>query len=112
MPSRTYIQMWVKLYESGKLPLPVATYRSLKKCVLYLDEHPESIEDIINYRIRVLSILGPNVYVAQIHMIMMEMIYVANLKGEKLNLYPAGRGGNTFTRTLFQVACIAALDNS
>ena len=112
MPSRTYIQMWVKLHELGKLPLPVATYRSLKKSALYLDEHPEVIEDVVNYRRKVLSIFERPLYITQIHMVIMEMVYVASLKGEKLHIYPGGRGQSTYARTIFQLACITALGKS
>lgn len=55
MPSRTYIQMCLKLHNSGKIRLPKATLQILEKYNAVLENHPEAIEDVVNYRVNLLK---------------------------------------------------------
>ncbi len=55
MPSRTYIQMSLKLHNSGKIRLPKEMAQELEKYNAILEKHPEAIEDVVNYRVNLLK---------------------------------------------------------
>ena len=55
MPSRTYIQMSLKLYNSDKLYLPKEMVQTLEKYNAILENHPEAIEGVVNNRVNLLK---------------------------------------------------------
>lgn len=55
MPSRTYIQMSLKLHNSGKICLPKRMLQDLEKYNAVLENHPEAIEDVVNNRVKLLK---------------------------------------------------------
>ena len=55
MPSRTYIQMSLKLHNIGKIYLPKEMLQSLEKYNAILENHPEAIEDVVSNRVKLLK---------------------------------------------------------
>lgn len=51
MPSRTYIQMLLKLHNNGKLPLCEELLDNLIKYNAVLEKHPEAIEEVVQRRV-------------------------------------------------------------
>ncbi len=54
-PSRTYIQMWVKLIEAGKMRVSKSVYKQLKECSEFLDDSPELVERVVRSRVELIS---------------------------------------------------------
>ena len=55
MPSRTYIQMLLKLHNNGKLPLCKEVLDNLIKYNAVLEKHPEAIEEVVQRRVDVIG---------------------------------------------------------
>jgi hypothetical protein len=51
MPSRTYIQMYLRFYNAGKLPLCKEVLNKLIKYNAVLEKHPEAVEEIVQRRV-------------------------------------------------------------
>lgn len=82
MPSRTYIQMFLKLHENGKMPLPKATLRELEKYNAVLENHPKDIEEIVKRRANMVTYareVSPNIHIMPIHKIIFEKVILDSM---------------------------------
>ena len=75
MPSRTYIQMILELYENGKIFLAKASVKELKKCNAVLEKHPEDIEEIVRRRVNMIKfakVINPQIKILYWHYVLFE----------------------------------------
>lgn len=82
MPSRTYIQMSLKLHNSGKIHLPKEMVQTLEKYNAILENHPEAIEDVVNNRVKLLkftNIIMPDVPLLYICHIIFEQDFLDSM---------------------------------
>lgn len=82
MPSRTYIQMLLKLYSKGKIFLTKESLQKLNKYNNVLENHPEDIEKVVKQRVNMLKYtkdIRPDIDVMIIHMVMFEEIILESM---------------------------------
>lgn len=75
MPSRTYIQMILELYENGKIFLAKASVKELKKYNAVLEKHPEDIEEIVRRRVNMIKfakVINPQIKILYWHYALFE----------------------------------------
>lgn len=85
-PSRTYIQMWVKLIEAGKMRVSKSVYKQLKECSELLDEHPELVEHVVRRRVEVILFVRRSFLKMHIHepsIITWETMAIKDWKAER-----------------------------
>lgn len=75
MPSRTYIQMFLKLHKNGKVWLTKELLKKLNKYNNVLEKHPEAIEEIVQRRvdlIRYAKTIAPHTKISYSHYLIFE----------------------------------------
>lgn len=89
MPSRTYIQMGLKLHNSGKLYLSKEMVQTLEKYNAVLENHPEAIEDVVKKRVNLLKYTNtiiPDVPLLYISHIILEQVFLDSMFAEELGI--------------------------
>lgn len=82
MPSRTYIQMILKLYNNKRIFLTQESLRTLSKYNAVLEKHPEAIEKVVQRRANMIAYardVSPNIDIMTIHMVMFEEIILDSM---------------------------------
>ncbi len=82
MPSRTYIQMILKLHKNGKLFLAKKSLLELSKYNTVLENHPESIEEIVQRRVNMqkyAKTICPNIDIMIVHMVIFEKVILDSM---------------------------------
>lgn len=82
MSNKTYIQMFLRLYKNDKLPLAKETLLEFNKYNTVIENHPESIEEIIQRRVNMVKYaksLCPNINIKAIHMVIFEKIILDSM---------------------------------
>ena len=82
MPSRTYIQMILKLHKNNKLFLAKKSLRELSKYNTVLENHPEAIEEIVRRRVNMqkyAKTICPNIDIMIAHMVIFEEVILDSM---------------------------------
>lgn len=89
MPSRTYIQMGLKLHNIGKIHLPKEVLQSFEKYNAVLENHPEAIEDVVKNRVKLLkytNTIMPDVPILYICHVILEQDFLDSMFADKLGI--------------------------
>jgi len=87
MPSRTYIQMILKLHNAGKLPLCKEVLNNALKYNAVLEKHPEVIEEIVRRRVTMVAYAKkyvPDTGIMVPHMVTFERCIIDSMFLEEL----------------------------